>query len=76
STLARDNNHNLSVQHRVGLLSLERKLHIALNRENVQRQWQRKESSTVQKLIDTGIIRLNQQRTTIPVQITSNESTC
>ncbi|MBE8966363.1 hypothetical protein IQ277_08915 [Nostocales cyanobacterium LEGE 12452] len=52
------------------------RLETELNRENVQRQWQRKESSTVQKLIDTGIIRLNQQRTTIPVQITSNESTC
>ena len=43
---------------------------------DLNRQWQRKESSTVQKLIDTGIIRTNQQRTTIPVQITSNESTC
>ncbi|MHC5746437.1 MAG: hypothetical protein ACYTXT_32000 [Nostoc sp.] len=52
------------------------RLEAELNRENVQRQWQRKESSTVQKLIDTGIIRLNQQRTSIPVQITSNESTC
>ncbi|MHC0067287.1 hypothetical protein ACWATR_30990 [Nostoc sp. UIC 10890] len=52
------------------------RLETELNRENVQRQWQRKESSTVQKLIDTGIIRLHQQRTTIPVQITSNESTC
>ncbi|MEH1861764.1 MAG: hypothetical protein V7L21_28070 [Nostoc sp.] len=52
------------------------RLEAELNRENVQRQWQRKESSTVQKLIDTGIIRLNQQRTTIPVEITSNESTC
>ncbi|MHC5754919.1 MAG: hypothetical protein ACYTXF_30625 [Nostoc sp.] len=52
------------------------RLETELNRENVQRQWQRKESSTVQKLIDTGIIRLNQQRTSIPVQITSNESTC
>lgn len=52
------------------------RLEADLNRENVQRQWQRKESSTVQKLIDTGIIRLNQQRTSIPVQIISNESTC
>jgi hypothetical protein len=52
------------------------RLETELNRENVQRQWQRKESSTVQKLIDTGIIRLNQQRTSIPVEITSNESTC
>ncbi|MCC5599833.1 hypothetical protein [Nostoc favosum] len=52
------------------------RLEAELNRENVQRQWQRKESSTVQKLIDTGIIRLNQQRTSIPVQIISNESTC
>ncbi|MDZ7962860.1 MAG: hypothetical protein RMY34_34170 [Aulosira sp. DedQUE10] len=52
------------------------RLETELNRENIQRQWQRKESSTVQKLIDTGIIRLNQQRTSIPVQITSNESTC
>ncbi|MBC1299220.1 hypothetical protein GNF11_30830, partial [Nostoc sp. UCD122] len=52
------------------------RLEAELNRENVQRQWQRKETSTVQKLIDTGIIRLNQQRTSIPVEITSNESTC
>ncbi|MBC6435597.1 hypothetical protein FM036_40090 [Nostoc sp. HG1] len=52
------------------------RLEADLNKGNVQRQWQRKESSTVQKLIDTGIIRLNQQRTTIPVQIISNESTC
>ncbi|MEH2150700.1 hypothetical protein, partial [Nostoc sp.] len=35
STLARDNNHNLSVQHRVGLLSLERKLHIAFYYEAI-----------------------------------------
>ncbi|MEH2150606.1 WD40 repeat domain-containing protein, partial [Nostoc sp.] len=36
STLARDNNHNLSVQHRVGLLSLERKLHIAFKTLQVE----------------------------------------
>jgi hypothetical protein len=46
-----------------------------LSRGNVPKQWGRKEKSTVQKLIDTGIIRENQQRTTLPVQITSNEST-
>jgi hypothetical protein len=51
-------------------------LEAELNKGNAQRQWQRKESSTVKKLIDAGIIRQNQQRTTIPVQITSNESTC
>ncbi|MDF5727689.1 MAG: putative molybdenum carrier protein [Rhizonema sp. PD38] len=52
------------------------RLEAELNKGNAQIQWQRKESSTVQKLIDTGIIRSYQQRTTIPVQITSNESTC
>lgn len=52
------------------------RLEADLNKGNIQKQWQRKETSTVQKLIDTGIIRPNQQRTTIPVQITSNESTC
>ncbi|WP_414588384.1 YpsA SLOG family protein [Scytonema sp. PCC 10023] len=52
------------------------RLEAELNKGNGQIQWQRKESSTVQKLIDTGIIRSNQQRTSIPVQITSNESTC
>lgn len=52
------------------------RLEADLNKGNIQKQWQRKETSTVQKLIDAGIIRPNQQRTTIPVQITSNESTC
>ncbi|WP_246163644.1 hypothetical protein [Brasilonema sennae] len=52
------------------------RLEAELNKGYTQRQWRKKESSTIQKLIDTDIIRLNQQRTTIPVQITSNESTC
>uniref|UniRef100_A0A0C1NG87 Uncharacterized protein n=1 Tax=Tolypothrix bouteillei VB521301 TaxID=1479485 RepID=A0A0C1NG87_9CYAN len=46
-----------------------------LNRGNISKQWGRKEKSTIQNLIDAGIIRENQQRTTISVQITSNEST-
>ena len=47
-----------------------------LSRGNAPKQWERKEDSTIEKLIKSGIIRENQQRTTIPVEITSNESTC
>jgi hypothetical protein len=47
-----------------------------LSRGNAPKQWGRKEDSTIEKLIKSGIIRENQQRTTIPVEITSNESTC
>ncbi len=47
-----------------------------LNRGNAPKQWGKKEKSAVQKLIDAGVIRENQLKTTVPVQITSNESTC
>jgi hypothetical protein len=47
-----------------------------LNRGNAPKHSVIKEDSLVEKLIKSGVIRENQQRTTIPVQITSNESTC